>query len=100
MLTACAVKCLGGGSQVQLADNDGLPRPGRVYGVNDLVRSGCVFAATGITDGSLLRGVRYWPDGATTSSMVMRARSGTVRYVEAEHSFAKLEVFAGVSYRR
>jgi fructose-1,6-bisphosphatase II len=58
------------------------------------------FAATGITDGSLLRGVRYEEDGATTYSMVMRARSGTVRYVEAEHRFAKLEAFTGREYRR
>ena len=49
------------------------------------------FAATGITDGSLLRGVRYWPDGATTYSLVMRSRSGTIRWVEAEHRFEKLE---------
>jgi fructose-1,6-bisphosphatase II len=58
------------------------------------------FAATGITDGSLLRGVRYDEDGATTSSMVMRSRSGTVRYVEAEHRFAKLEQFSRIDYRR
>ena len=57
------------------------------------------FAATGITDGSLLRGVSYHKDGATTFSMVMRSRSGTVRYIEAHHEFEKLERFAGVSYR-
>ena len=58
------------------------------------------FAATGITDGNLLRGVRYWPDGATTHSMVMRSRSGTVRWVEAEHRFEKLERFSPIAYRR
>ncbi len=58
------------------------------------------FAATGITDGALLQGVRYTEDGATTYSMVMRARSGTVRYVEAEHRFAKLELFSPIEYRR
>ena len=53
---------------------------------DDLVAGNDVFfAATGITDGDLLRGVKYWPDGATTYSMVMRSRSGTVRYVEAQH---------------
>jgi fructose-1,6-bisphosphatase II len=58
------------------------------------------FAATGITDGSLLRGVKYWPDGATTFSMVMRNRSGTVRMIEAEHRFEKLERFSRIAYRR
>jgi fructose-1,6-bisphosphatase II len=47
-----------------------------------------------------LRGVRYWPDGATTYSMVMRSRSGTVRWVEAEHRFEKLEGISGVDYSR
>src|SRR5262249_15903125 len=57
------------------------------------------FAATGITDGSLLRGVSYHRNGATTYSMVMRSRSGTVRYIEAHHESEKLEPFAGVAYR-
>jgi fructose-1,6-bisphosphatase II len=75
--------------------------PERVLSTDDLVAGNDVFfAATGITDGSLLRGVRYEEDGATTYSMVMRARSGTVRYVEAEHRFAKLEAFTGREYRR
>ena len=59
-----------------------------------------IFAATGVTDGSILRGVKYWPDGATTYSMVMRSQSGTVRYVEAQHQFAKLERFSAIPYRR
>ncbi|MBA3764655.1 MAG: fructose-bisphosphatase class II, partial [Actinobacteria bacterium] len=46
-----------------------------------------------------LRGVRYWPDGATTHSIVMRSRSGTVRWVEAEHRFEKLEMFSPIAYR-
>ncbi len=58
------------------------------------------FAATGITTGDLLEGVKYWPDGATTYSMVMRSRSGTVRYVEAHHEFEKLERFSPIEYRR
>ena len=67
---------------------------------DDLVSGQDVFfAATGITDGSLLRGVKYWPDGATTHSMVMRSRSGTVRYVEAHHQFEKLEQFSRIEYR-
>jgi len=72
-----------------------------VLRTDDLVAGRDVFfAATGITDGSLLRGVKYWPDGATTYSMVMRSRSGTVRIVEAEHRFAKLELFSSIEYRR
>src|SRR5918995_5949353 len=74
--------------------------PERVLTTDDLVSGNDVFfAATGITDGSLLRGVRYWPDGATTHSMVMRSRSGTVRWVEAEHRFEKLERFSPIAYR-
>ena len=57
------------------------------------------FAATGITDGYLLEGVKYWPDGATTYSMVMRSRSGTIRYVKSDHAFEKLERFSSIDYR-
>ena len=59
VITACAMKCLGGRIQAQLADNDGRPQPGRIYTTEELVRGDCVFVATGITNGSLLRGVRY-----------------------------------------
>ena len=58
------------------------------------------FAATGITNGALLRGVHYEFDGARTFSMVMRSRSGTVRYIEAHHEFEKLERFSTIAYRR
>jgi fructose-1,6-bisphosphatase II len=58
------------------------------------------FAATGVTTGALLRGVRYTRDGAVTESIVMRSRSGTVRRVEAFHSFDKLEALSGGRYRR
>jgi fructose-1,6-bisphosphatase II len=72
----------------------------RVLTTDDLVASEDVFfAGTGITDGYLLQGVRYWPDGATTYSMVLRGRSGTLRYVEAQHSFEKLERFSSIEYR-
>lgn len=110
VIAAAALKCLGGAIQGRLSPRNDEERRAlldagfeldRVLTTDDLVAGNDVFfAATGITDGSLLRGVRYDEDRVTTSSMVMRARSGTVRYVEAEHSFAKLEVFAGVSYRR
>jgi fructose-1,6-bisphosphatase II len=110
VVAAAALKCLGGAIQSRLFPRDDEERqklldtgydPERVLSTDDLVAGNDVFfAATGITDGSLLRGVRYEEDGATTYSMVMRARSGTVRYVEAEHRFAKLEAFTGREYRR
>ena len=67
---------------------------------DDLVSGQDVFvAATGVTTGALLRGVRYLPGGAVTDSIVMRSRSGTVRRIEATHSFDKLEKFSGREYR-
>lgn len=109
VIAAAALKCLGGAIQGRLwPRNDDERRTladqgldlERVLGVDDLVSGRDVFfAATGITDGSLLRGVQYWPDGATTHSMVMRSRSGTVRYVEAQHQFEKLERFSAIAYR-
>jgi fructose-1,6-bisphosphatase II len=110
VISAAALKALGGAIQGRLYPrNDDERRTliddgfdlDRVLTTDDLVSGNDVFfAATGITDGSLLGGVKYWPDGATTYSMVMRSRSGTVRYVEAHHQFEKLERFTGVEYRR
>ena len=109
VVAAAALKCLGGAIQGRLAPRDDAERValeaagfdlGRVLTTDDLVAGDDVFfAATGITDGSLLRGVRYGREGATTSSMVMRSRSGTVRYVEAEHRFGKLETYSRIAYR-
>ena len=58
----------------------------------------CFFAATGITDGDLLRGVHYDRNGATTQSLVMRSRSGTVRLVDARHRIDKLRAFSTIDY--
>ena len=55
-------------------------------------------AATGVTDGALLHGVRYTGSGAETASIVMRSRSGTVRLIEASHRWGKLEQIAGERY--
>jgi fructose-1,6-bisphosphatase II len=109
VIAAAALKCLGGSIQGRLYPRDDRERDAlleagfeldAVLTIDDLVSGDDVFfAATGITDGSLLRGVRYWPDGATTHSMVMRSRSGTVRWVEAEHRFEKLERFSTIAYR-
>ena len=74
--------------------------PSRVLTTDDLVTGNDVFvAATGVTTGSLLRGVRYLPNGAVTDSIVMRSRSGTVRRVEATHALDKLEALTGREYR-
>jgi fructose-1,6-bisphosphatase II len=74
--------------------------PERVLTTDDLVSSENVFvAATGVTTGSLLRGVRYLPNGAITDSIVMRSRSGTSRRIEAHHLLDKLEALTGREYR-
>ena len=109
VVAAAALKCLGGAIQGRLYPRDDDERaalvaagydPTRVLTTQDLVAGEDVFfAATGITDGSLLRGVRYGDAGATTWSMVMRSRSGTVRRVEAWHSFEKLETYSRIDYR-
>ncbi len=110
VIAAAALKCLGGAIQGRLwPRNDDERRqfvdagfdPERVLTTDDLVSGRDVFfAATGITDGSLLRSVQYTPDGATTYSIVMRSRSGTVRYIEAQHRFSKLEHYSPIDYRR
>jgi len=109
VVAAAALKCLGGAIQGRLVPRDDAERAtlvaegydlDRVLGIDDLVAGDDVFfAATGVTDGNLLTGVKYWPDGASTHSMVMRSRSGTLRYVEAEHRFEKLERFSRIDYR-
>jgi fructose-1,6-bisphosphatase II len=110
VIAAAALKCLGGEIQGRLYPRNEEERRSlldggydieRVLMTDDLVAGNDVFfAATGITTGDLLEGVKYWPDGATTYSMVMRSRSGTVRYVEAHHEFRKLERFSPIEYRR
>ncbi|MEO1059081.1 MAG: fructose-bisphosphatase class II, partial [Actinomycetota bacterium] len=71
----------------------------QVYTQDELIRSeNCFFAATGLTDGALLRGVRFDSQGARTQSLVMRSRSGTVRMIDARHRVAKLREFSAVEY--
>jgi fructose-1,6-bisphosphatase II len=71
----------------------------RLLGIDDLVQGdNCFFAATGITDGELLRGVRYDSRGATTESLVMRSKSGTVRRIDARHRIKKLAQYAAVAF--
>ena len=108
VISAAALKCVGGGIQGKLWPRDDEERqklvdagidPDRVLKTDDLVAGEDVFvAATGVTTGSLLRGVRYTSNGAVTDSIVMRSRSGTVRRVEARHAFEKLEHLSGGRY--
>lgn len=84
VITACAIKCLRGDFQTQVVSKDGAIDP-KVLTVDDLVKGPCAFAATGITNGSLLRGVRYSREGAITNSVFMRSISGTVRWLTSLH---------------
>lgn len=85
VIAACAMKCLRGDFQAQIADVKGNLTSQKVYKLKDLVRGECVFAATGITTGSLLRGVRYTRGGAVTNSVFMRSESGTIRWLMVQH---------------
>lgn len=103
VVAACALRCMGGEIQCKLWPRDDSERSNvlaagididAVLAAEDLVSGDDVFfAATGITDGDFLKGVRYLGDMATTQSVVMRSRSGTVRWVEAQHPLSKLEAF-------
>lgn len=104
VITACAMKCLGGVLYGRLSPRDDTERHqaleggydlDRVLSQDDLVRGDrAIFAATGITDGALLRGVRFSGRGATTQSLSMRSSSGTVRTLDAEHTFHKFNTIA------
>ncbi len=108
VLAACAIRAMGGEIQGKLfARNDEELKRGQEMGYNfeqvltmdDLVSSDDVFfAATGITDGELLDGVKYQPHGARTDSLVVRGLTGTVRQIRAVHSFEKLEKVSGIQY--
>jgi fructose-1,6-bisphosphatase II len=109
VISAAALKCVGGGIQGRLWPRDDDERrrlveagldPARVLTTDDLVAGDDVFvAATGVTTGSLLRGVRYEPNGVVTDSIVMRSRSGTVRMIQARHHLEKLQAYTGLEYR-
>src|SRR6185369_305973 len=98
VLAAAALRCIGGQMQGKLIfRNDderqraakwGIKDLDRIYSMLDLAKGEVMFAATGVTDGSMLRGVRRSRDAATTHSIVMRSKTGTVRVIEASHNFA------------
>jgi fructose-1,6-bisphosphatase II / sedoheptulose-1,7-bisphosphatase len=98
VLAAAALRCIGGQMQGRLlfenedqvarAREMGVTDPDRKYGLEDMASGEVMFAATGVTTGAMLRGVRRFSGGAITHSIVMRSKSGTVRYVEGHHNFA------------
>jgi len=108
IIAACAIKCLGGVIQGKLWPSDEAEREravaaghdlDQVLTGHDLVASDDVFfAATGITAGDIMQGVRFSADGATTSSLVMRGRSGTIRRIESEHQLWKLRAYSSVNF--
>ena len=98
VLAAAALRCIGGQMQGRLmfeneeqiarAREMGVTDPDRIYELEDMAKGDVMFAATGVTTGPMLRGVRHFGSGAVTHSIVMRSKSGTVRYVEGHHNFA------------
>ncbi len=108
VIAACALKCLGGVLQARLWPRNEIERDqavaagydvDKVLDVDDLVTTDNVFfAATGVTDGDLVKGVQYRGDGAVTNSIVMRSRSGTVRLIDALHRRAKLKKYSTIDY--
>ncbi|GGK47984.1 class II fructose-bisphosphatase [Nocardia camponoti] len=108
IIAAAALRCLGGELQGKLAPKDEEERQkaidaghdlDRVLSTTDLVSGENVFfCATGVTDGDLLRGVRYYGGGASTQSIVMRSKSGTVRMIDAYHRLEKLREYSSVDF--
>src|SRR4029079_14527700 len=108
VVTACALKCLGGEIQCKLwprndderaqAEKLGLPL-GKVLGMDDLVRGDDVFMSlTGVTHRELVSGVRFTARGAYTETLAMRSRSGTIRRIQSHHNFKKLSHYTAVAY--
>lgn len=110
IIAACAIKCLGGTIQGKLWPKDDAERQraidaghdlDRILSTNDLVSGDNVFfVATGITDGELLRGVRYRAETATTQSLVMRSKSGTIRQIDSTHRLSKLRAYSAINFDR
>jgi fructose-1,6-bisphosphatase II len=110
IIAACAMKCMGGVIQGRLWPTDDEERqraidaghdldPEKVLVTDELVtEDDCFFVATGITDGELMKGVRYRAGGATTHSLVMRSRSGTIRSITSEHRLEKLRSYSAIDF--
>jgi fructose-1,6-bisphosphatase II len=110
IIAACALKCMGGVIQARLWPKDDDERRKALDAGHDLTRvlhtddlvsgDNAFFCATGITDGDLLRGVRYRAGGCTTQSIVMRSKSGTVRMIDGFHRLTKLREYSSVDFDR
>jgi fructose-1,6-bisphosphatase II len=108
VLTACALKCVGGEIQTKLWPRDEAEKKRamdagldlyKIYHTDDLCAGDNVFfSATGVTSGELLQGVRYFGGGAKTHTLVMRSKSGTVRMIEATHRWEKLMRFSQIAF--
>jgi len=108
IISACALKCMGGAMQARLWPRDDAEREqalaaghdlDRVLGTEDLVRGdNMFFCATGVTSGDLVRGVRYRSGGAYTQSIVMRSKSGTIRVIDSYHRLEKLALYSAVDF--
>jgi fructose-1,6-bisphosphatase II len=108
VIAATAMKCMGGEIQGRLWPRNDDERQAaiaqgydldRVLGTDDLVGGdNCFFAVTGITDGEVLKGVHYDSRGASTQSLVMRSKSGTVRLITAQHQLSKLSRFSSIDF--
>jgi fructose-1,6-bisphosphatase II len=108
IVTACALKCIGGAIQAKLWPQDEAEREkaiaaghdlDRVLHTDDLVRGdNTFFAATGVTSGDLVRGVRYQGSGAYTQSIVMRSKSGTIRVIDSFHRLEKLRRYSLIDF--
>ena len=95
VLAAVALRCIGGQMQCRLildteekrerAGKMGINDPKKIYGIEDMAKGDCLFAATGVTTGSLLTGVKFKKDVIETETVVMRSVTGTVRYIKGEH---------------
>jgi fructose-1,6-bisphosphatase II / sedoheptulose-1,7-bisphosphatase len=95
VLAAAALRCIGGQMQCRLvldteekrarAAKMGIKDPRKKYEIEDMVKGDCLFSATGVTDGSMLRGVKFRRDVIETETVVMRSVTGTVRWIRAEH---------------
>ena len=104
VLAASALRCIGGQMWGRLtfrnndekgrADRLGISDYNKIYSLNELAHGEVMFAASGVTDGSMLRGVRRWNSGASTQSIIMRSKTGTVRTISAEHNFTKKNIIA------
>jgi fructose-1,6-bisphosphatase II / sedoheptulose-1,7-bisphosphatase len=99
VLAAAALRCIGGQMQGRLLFDDeeqrtraksmGIADLSHIYTMEEMAKGDVMFAATGVTDGTMLKGVRRFHGGATTHSIVMRSRTGTVREIHAEHNFVR-----------